>query len=226
VPPPVEGSNVAPNVALGTAYSPWTLFSPGLTAGAGVNLVPTAQGQTIAVSAVGGGGAIKLIATGTALTAKVVSTPAVATGTYPLQQFDCGLTVGHTYFLNVTFDGGANTTWGASSSGSSLTATPFISNTLAGEEPQIPSLFGYGQLATSSAPVATTTLANGANPLIDYPPLSYTCYYDALDGNVYINTTLTNGGGSNQPVSSITWTEFANGWKVWISAVDLGLTPA
>ena len=208
---------------LGQTPIPWTPLTYALNAGAGINLTPV--GNSLTVAAVGAGGAVYYKATGTALTAKVSDPTTVATGTYPLINFNAGLTAGHTYYLNVTFDGGANTTWTSSSSGSSLTASPFISNISAGLEPSIPSLFGYGQLATTSAPVATATLANGQNPIIDFPPLTYTCYYDALDTNVYINTILTNGGGTNQGVNLMSWTAFTNGWTVWISAQDLGVTP-
>jgi hypothetical protein len=223
VPPAVPPAlNTSPST-LGNDPTPWTPLRYALNAGAGINITPV--GNSLTIAAVGAGGGLYVKQTGTALTAKVSDPTTVATGTYPLIQFACGLTVGHTYYLNVTFDGGANTTWTSSSSGSSLTASPFVSNTLAGLEPQIPSLFGYGQLATTSAPVATSTLANGANPKIDFPPLTYTCYYDALDANVYINTILTNGGGTNQGVNLISWTDFTDGWTVYISAVDLGLTP-
>jgi len=215
-------ANTSPS-AVGNTPSPWSPLTIGITAGAGINLTPT--GNSVAIASVGGGGAVYFKATGTALTAKVSDPTTVPLATYPLIQFNAGLTAGHTYYLNVTFDGGANTTWSASSSGSSVTASPFVSNASAGLEPSIPSLFGYGQLATTSAPSSTSTLANGANPVIDFPPLTYTCYYDALDTNVYINTILQNGGGSNQGVNLIAWTDFTNGWSVYISAVDLGVTP-
>jgi hypothetical protein len=214
--------NTSPST-LGNDPMPWTPLTPALNAGAGINLTPV--GNSLTVAAVGAGGAVYFKQTGNALTPKVSDPTTVATGSYPLIQFNAGLTAGHTYYLNVTFDGGANTTWTASSSGSSLTASPYLSNTLAGAETQIPSLFGYGQLAITSAPVATSTLANGQNPLIDFPPLTYSCYYDALDVNVYINTVLTNGGGTNQGVNTVAWTTFTNGWVVHISAQDLGLTP-
>jgi len=215
-------ANTSPST-LGNDPIPWTPLTPALNAGAGINLTPV--GNSLTVAAVGAGGAVYVKTSGTALTAKVSDPTTVASGTYPLLTVNAGLTVGHTYYLNVTFDGGANTTWSASSSQSSVTASPFISNASAGLEPSIPSLFGYGQLATTSAPVATSTLANGANPKIDFPPLTYTCYYDALDTNVYINTILQNGGGTNQGVNLIAWTDFTDGWTVYISAQDLGVTP-
>ena len=224
--PPLAGANTAPNVALVANPFPWTLLKAGFTAGAGINLTPSAQGQTIAVSAPGGGGALKAILTGTALTPLVAGgVPAGGILTVPLQTFNLGLTPGNTYFLNVTFDGGANTTWAGSSGGSSLTASPFIANTAGGGENQIESLFGYGQLNTFSAPTATSTNANGANPVIDFPPLTYSCYYPALDTNVYINCVLNGGTGIGASVGGVAWTDFTNGWKIWASAVDLGATP-
>jgi len=222
--PPAEGANVAPNVALGTGYSPWTLLAPGLTAGTGINLVPTAQGQTVAVSAPGSAGALKAILTGTALTPLATGgTPVGNSLTVPLQQFDLGLTAGHTYLLTVMFDGGANTTWTSSSSGASLTASPFIGNSATAGEDALQSLFGYGQLNTFSAPTSVSTVANGTNPVIDFPPLTSQVFYPALDANVYINCVLSSASPS---VGGVAWTAFTNGWRIWACAVDCGTTPA
>ena len=219
-------ANTSPST-LGNTPAPWTAVSSALTAGAGINLTPV--GNSLEVSAVSAGaGGLKAILSGNALTAKVVGGTVVNNSmSVPLQQFDLGLTAGHTYLLNLSFDGGANTTWTGSSGGSSMTVSPYISNTATGLESDLPSLFGYGQINTFSAPVSVSAVANGQNPLIDFPPLTYQVYYPALDANVYINALLQGGTQvSDTSVGNVAWTTFANGWKIYASATDLGLTPA
>jgi len=215
-----SGLNLTPS-ATGVA------LSTALTAGAGINLTPNGANNTIEISAVSAGaGGLKLIATGTALTAKVVGgTPVGNVLTVPLQQFDLGLTAGNTYLITMVYDGGANTTWTGSSPGSSITSSPFISNTATGAEDSLPSLFGYGQQNTFSAPTSVSAVSNGTNPLIDFPPLTYQVFYPALDANVYLNVVL-NGGATNATVANVAWTEYTPGWRVWLSATDLGATPA
>jgi hypothetical protein len=198
-------------------------YNVALTAGAGINLTPSLTTNSIEIASAGAGAGLKLIANGTALTPLVAGgTPVGGVLTVPLISFNLGLTPGDTYLITMMFDGGANTTWATSSSGSSITASPFISNTAAGLEDSLPSLFGYGQQDTFSAPTSVSTVANGANPLIDFPPLTYTVFYPALDANVYVNVRLQSA--STSP-GQMAWTEYQPGWKVWISAVDLGATP-
>lgn len=200
-----------------------------LVAGAGINLQPSLTDNTISVSAVSAGaGGLKLIATGTALTAKAEGgTPVGNVLSVPLQQFNLGLTAGNTYLITMVYDGGANTTWTGSSPGTSLTSSPYISNTATGAEDSLPSLFGYGQQNTFSAPTSVSAVSNGANPLIDFPPLTYQVFYPALDANVYLNVVLNGGQGiGNTNVANITWTEYSPGWRVWLSATDLGTNPA
>jgi hypothetical protein len=223
VPPAVAPAlNTSPST-LGNDPVPWTPLTPALTAGAGINLTPL--GNSVTIASVGGGGGLKLITSGTALTAKVAGgTPVGNSLSVPLQQFNLGLTAGNTYLLTLMYDGGANTTWSGSSSGSSLTSAPYISNTAAGLEDSLPSLFGYGQQDTFSAPTAVSAVSNGANPLIDLPPITYTVFYPALDANVYLNIQLT-GRAGDPSVANITWTDYQPGWRVWMSAVDLGATP-
>jgi len=215
-----SGLNLTPS-ATGVA------LSTALTAGAGINLTPNGANNTIEISAVSAGaGGLKAILTGTDLTARVAGgTPVGNSISSPLLTVPLGLTAGNTYLINLVFDGGANTTWTGSSSGSSLTSSPYISNTATGAEDSLPSLFGYGQQNTFSAPTSVSTVSNGSNPLIDLPPITYTVYYPALDANVYINLQTTALAG-DPSVANLTWTTYAPGWRVWCSATDLGTTPA
>ena len=247
--PPVLGNNVAPSDPASTP-SPWSTFSVyapltqygsglnlasdpadgkvkynvALTAGAGITLTPSIANNSIEIASAGAGTGLKLIGTGTALTPLVAGGVAVGNViTVPLQSFNLGLTPGQTYLITMMFDGGANTTWTASSGGSTLTSSPFLSNSASGLEDSLPSLFGYGQQDTFTAPTGTSAVSNGANPLIDFSPITYTVFYPALDTNVYINVRLS-GGASGTPVSGISWTDYLPGWSVWLSAVNLGAT--
>jgi hypothetical protein len=202
-------------------------LSTNLTAGAGVNLVPSADNTSIAISAQAPGNAIfKNIPLTTGLTAKVAGTGALSY--FPLLTWDCGLTAGHTYLLTVFYDGGINATLGTGSSGTT-TFSPFIANTTTGNEDQLPNLFGYSQGSVVTAPTGTSTVIPVTQGVyaVDFLPITFSLTYPALDANVYLNVLVQKSGG--QSTDGTTWSEWtggSGGWTAQIIAVDCGVTPA
>lgn len=201
-------------------------LSTNLVAGAGVNLVPSTDNTSIAISAQAPGNAIfKSISLTTTLVPKAAGTGAL--NYFPLLNIDCGLTAGHTYLLNVFYDGGINAALGTGSNGTT-TFTPFIANSADGNEDQLPYLFGFSQSSVASAPSGTSTVVpvtTGAYS-VDFSPITFSLTYPALDANIYINVLVQKSG--LQSTDTTTWSEWtggSGGWTCQVVAVDCGLTP-
>jgi hypothetical protein len=201
-------------------------LSTNLVAGAGVNLVPSADNTSIAISAQAPGNAIfKNVPLTIPLTAKVAGTGAL--NYFPLITINCGLTAGHTYLLNVFYDGGIDVNLGTGSNGTT-SFTPFIANSADGNEDQLPYLFGFSQSSVASAPSGTSTVLPVTTGLfsVDFSPITFSLTYPALDANVYINVLVQKSG--LQSTDSTTWSQWsggAGGWTCQVVAVDCGLTP-
>lgn len=182
--------------------------------------------------AVAGGGSsgshLVVLATPTTVTAKVAGAGTEQSASYPYLTWDAGLTAGHSYRLDVYYDGGVNATVSNGSSTVTFTVSPFISNALAGTEGSIPTLFGYSQSTVASAPSSVLANGTGATPVFDFAPIYYSCVYPALDANVYLNLLCDNTyvGGSAY-ADRIGWASpnaFPSN-SVSIVWTDLGVTP-